>query len=61
MTEILVDNDSLNQSGVFHTTTGFAFNLDKIEIHILALEIGNIDYCLHRNLGELSQATIDAT
>ena len=50
---VLVDDDSLNESGVLEGSSDLSINLDELEIDIATLEIGDREHGVDSNLGEL--------
>lgn len=53
MREVFVDNDALDEKGILESTADLSVDLDKFEIDVFALEIGNGEYGLNGDLSKL--------
>jgi hypothetical protein len=51
MREVLVDDDSFDHSSVFEGASRLGNDLDEIEVDVLSLQIGNMKYRLHGDVG----------
>mmetsp|Transcript_54763 Transcript_54763/g.91024 ORF Transcript_54763/g.91024 Transcript_54763/m.91024 type:complete len:479 (-) Transcript_54763:379-1815(-) len=52
VTELLSDDDSLDEAGVLHGSSGLSLELDQVEVDVLALEVSNEQHGLCGNLSE---------
>lgn len=53
MGEILINQDTINQLGILHTSTCFPLHLDKVEVNILSGKVSNTKDSLNSNLSQL--------
>lgn len=51
--EVLVDDDALDEEGVFEGTAEFAVDFDEFEVNVLALEVGDGEDGVDCHFGEL--------
>mmetsp|Transcript_12789 Transcript_12789/g.30607 ORF Transcript_12789/g.30607 Transcript_12789/m.30607 type:complete len:270 (+) Transcript_12789:876-1685(+) len=57
--KVLIDNNSMNQASLFQTPSNLLLQLDKIKIHILALNIGNCKNSFGADAPELLGTSAD--
>merc|ERR1719444_17012 len=59
MREVFVNNNTLDQHTVFHTSTNLGLNLDQLKVDVLGLEIGNSHDGIDGNVGHLVVTLVD--
>jgi len=59
MGEVLVNDDTLNELGVLDGTTGLHDDLDQIEVHVLAVNVGNVEHGLDSKISKVVLALAD--
>lgn len=53
MTDVLVDQYSVDQFSVFNRTASLGLNLDEIQIHVSSLQVAHRKHCLNSDLSKL--------
>lgn len=59
MREVLVDDNSLNELGVFDTATSLGNNLNQIKVNILSLNVGDVEHGFDGEVGKVVLALGD--
>jgi len=55
MRKVLVNNDTLNERGVLDGSAGLGDDLDEVKVHILPLDVGDVEHGLD---GEISEVVL---
>mmetsp|Transcript_24712 Transcript_24712/g.53848 ORF Transcript_24712/g.53848 Transcript_24712/m.53848 type:complete len:310 (-) Transcript_24712:56-985(-) len=57
--DILVDDNAVDKLGVLERSTRLTLHPDHVKVYVIAVEIGNVQNGIHRNLGHLALVDID--
>ena len=57
--ELLVENDTLDEAGIFERTTSLGDDFDKVEVDITSLQVGNVEHGLESEVSVVFLALAD--
>ena len=57
--DVLVDDDALDQLRLLEAAARLALELDHVKIHVVAIEVGDREHRVHRNLRHLALVNVD--